>query len=251
MRSAWSTLLLQTINFLALVWLLRRFLFRPVMALLARRRAEAETARAQLSAAAAAREEARKAATEDRARIAEEREQALAEARVRVEQERGELLSQARGEQAALVEAGRRKLDEERALALAELRSRAVALGGEIAERLLREVAPTVGAHAFLDRLAAQLSALGRAELDALRADLAGGAPVQVAVAPALDDEAARRFSDRLREILGSTTRVEFVEDDALIAGAELRFPRATLRYSVRDGILEAQGALDGHAHAP
>ena len=38
MRFDWTTLLLQTVNLLVLVWLLQRFLFRPVMAIIAERR---------------------------------------------------------------------------------------------------------------------------------------------------------------------------------------------------------------------
>ena len=42
MRIDWSTLALQTVNVLVLVWLLARFLFRPVMAIIAERRIAAE-----------------------------------------------------------------------------------------------------------------------------------------------------------------------------------------------------------------
>ncbi|MEO0035300.1 MAG: synthase, partial [Pseudomonadota bacterium] len=34
----WSSLALQTVNFLVLVWLLQRFLYRPVLAAIDRRR---------------------------------------------------------------------------------------------------------------------------------------------------------------------------------------------------------------------
>ena len=42
MRIDWTTLALQTINVLVLVWLLARFLFRPVTTIIAERRAAAE-----------------------------------------------------------------------------------------------------------------------------------------------------------------------------------------------------------------
>ena len=40
MHVDWSTLALQTVNFAILVWLLHRFLYRPVLRLLDARRAE-------------------------------------------------------------------------------------------------------------------------------------------------------------------------------------------------------------------
>ncbi len=40
MELSWSTFLLEIINFLVLVWILKRFLFKPVRGIIARRRAE-------------------------------------------------------------------------------------------------------------------------------------------------------------------------------------------------------------------
>ncbi len=42
MELSWSTFLLEIINFLVLVWILKRFLFKPVREIIARRRAEIE-----------------------------------------------------------------------------------------------------------------------------------------------------------------------------------------------------------------
>ncbi len=43
MRIDWSTLALQTINALVLIWLLARFLFRPVAGIIAERQKAART----------------------------------------------------------------------------------------------------------------------------------------------------------------------------------------------------------------
>ena len=51
MHFDWSTLILQTINVLVLLWLLRRFLFRPVAAIIAQRQAAAEKLLADAAAA--------------------------------------------------------------------------------------------------------------------------------------------------------------------------------------------------------
>ena len=42
MHIDWSTLALQTINVLILVWILARFLFRPVREIIAKRQAKAD-----------------------------------------------------------------------------------------------------------------------------------------------------------------------------------------------------------------
>ncbi len=51
MHFDWSTLSLQTINILVLLWLLRRFLFRPVVAIIAERKGAAEKLLADAAAA--------------------------------------------------------------------------------------------------------------------------------------------------------------------------------------------------------
>ena len=70
------TLALQTINVLVLVWLLARFLFRPVAAIIAARRAaadalmaDAEAARAKAAAEAAALAQQRQGLADDGDRI--------------------------------------------------------------------------------------------------------------------------------------------------------------------------------------
>ena len=66
MHIDWSTLALQTINVLVLVWLLARFLFRPVKTIIAERRAAAEKL---LADAAATRAQAEADAAEVRQRL--------------------------------------------------------------------------------------------------------------------------------------------------------------------------------------
>ena len=51
MRIDWSTLLLQTINALVLIWLLARFLFRPVAGIIAERQKAAQALIADADAA--------------------------------------------------------------------------------------------------------------------------------------------------------------------------------------------------------
>lgn len=53
MQLDWTTFLLQVVNFLVLVWLLKRFLYRPVLDVIARRRADIERTMADAQAVAA------------------------------------------------------------------------------------------------------------------------------------------------------------------------------------------------------
>src|ERR1700730_18572957 len=95
MRIDWPTLALQTVNVLVLVWLLARFLFRPVMAIIAERRVAAEKLLAD-AATTRAQAEAYKAEAKHRLEgVATEAEHMLTEARALAETERVRLSQQA------------------------------------------------------------------------------------------------------------------------------------------------------------
>ncbi len=47
MELSWSTFVLELINFLVLVWILKRFLYKPILEVIARRKAGIEQVRAE------------------------------------------------------------------------------------------------------------------------------------------------------------------------------------------------------------
>ena len=100
MRFDWSTLLLQTINVLVLIWLLRRFLFRPVLDIIVARK---EAAEKLLADAAAERERAQSEAEKiarGEAQLAADRNHILADAHAAAESERAQLFERANHEAA-------------------------------------------------------------------------------------------------------------------------------------------------------
>lgn len=134
----WS-LVIQAANFLLLLLLLYRFLYRPLLRTLDSRSA---AIRKQLEEAQAAREaaERRLAEAEERIREARAEAQAAREAAIREVQELRERLSaQAREEASRLVEAARAEIERDVRRAKAELRQEAGLLAVEIAERLIRQ----------------------------------------------------------------------------------------------------------------
>lgn len=133
----WKVALFAIINFVVLVTLLKKFLYKPVLNMLDRRRQTIDQA---LDQAAQARQLAAGTEEQLQARQQEAREEAaaiLAEARAQAEAERQRLLDQAREEAERLSreEAERRAL--EQAQAEQELQKQAAALTLAAAERLL------------------------------------------------------------------------------------------------------------------
>lgn len=131
------TLLVQMVNFLILIVLLQRFLYKPLTQFLATR---ADGIKRSLEEAKAAREAAANAQQEYEARIAATRREAAAlrESAVReVEEERQRLLKVSRDEAARLLTEAKAQIEQEVKRAKAELRAEVVGLSLGVAERLI------------------------------------------------------------------------------------------------------------------
>ena len=167
MHLDWWTIALQTVNFAILVWLLHRFLYKPVLRMIDARKAEVQhstmtprqskTRRRQLAPIEA-----------ERAGIAAEREAALKAAAAQAQEAAEARRAQAEREAQALLEAARKTLATERERALEEARRSALDLGAELAQRLLAEVPVQLRAEAWIERIEQHLKALPKTELDAL-----------------------------------------------------------------------------------
>ncbi len=243
------TLALQTINFLVLVWLLQRFLYKPLMAVVKRRRVEIDLAFAEAEQRQQAADALRQQYEARIAALHEERDRLIHEAEATIERHRQEMLAHARAEAEKIIDEARRQAAQEREAATAALMEQVVDLAHDLASRLLRQVAAPNVAEAFLDRVLASLDGFEPERLEELKAELAGDGALRVATAPALDPAAQVRWRQRLRARLGSDVRIEFAADESLIAGAELRFPHMIIGLSWRDGLNEARRELLSHGH--
>lgn len=204
MQIDWSTFLLQTVNFLILVWILRHFLYRPVLAVIARRRAEIERTLAEAHEAS---DKAAALRQEYEGRLSKweaERETARASLKDEIAAERKRLLAQAREAAAA---------EQQRAQALEEARQRearrraesdALALASDFVSRLAGRLAGQGLDERLLDMLLEDLASLPSEQRDAIR-EAAGDQPVEVASARELPASQL----DRLRQGLGELTRTE------------------------------------------
>ncbi|AWK88183.1 hypothetical protein [Azospirillum thermophilum] len=242
------TILLQAVNFLVLVWLLRRFLYRPVLAVIAAREAETAGNRAAAAALQAAAETASRAVEAERAGIAAEHDRSIADALAAAEAERAALLDKARAEADRLLAEARARIADERGDALQSLKRSALALGTGLSQRLLRDLAPDATPLLF-ERACAALAALPAERRDALLP-----ADGRIAMAAAADPGDAQRaaWTQRLSALLGRPVRLDLEVDPDLVAGVELRFPGLILAESWRDALARAGKELmsDDQSHA-
>ena len=247
MHLDWWTIGLQTINFAILVWLLHRFLYKPVLAILDARKAEVQR---QFDAAMAVEEKAKAqlaSAESERAGMAAEREAALKAAAAQAQEMAETRRAQAERDAQALVDATRKSLAQEREKALDEAKHVALDLGADFAQRLLSQVPMQYRAEAWIEHIEQHLKTLPSSERDSLVRQLIDGKALTVVTASALPAATIDKWKDRLHRALGVSGAMTFEVNTDLIAGAELHFPTAILRFSWQSALMAARTEVGSH----
>ncbi|HWK51815.1 MAG TPA: F0F1 ATP synthase subunit delta [Steroidobacter sp.] len=250
MRFDWWTFVLQTINFAVLVWLLHRFLYRPVLSMIDTRRAEVQKQFAEAAALEAKAKTALENMEAQRASIAAERAAALKAAATQGEEVAASRRAQAEREAQALLDTTRKTLARERADAVIETRKAALDLGTDIARRLLAELPMELRAEAWLERIEQHLSSMPSAQRDEFAKELNGHGTLHIVTAIPLSQPVISQWRTRLDRALGDRTRIEFEVDAALIAGAELYFPNEILRFSWSGALASMRMEIEHHDDA-
>jgi F-type H+-transporting ATPase subunit b len=245
MQFDWWTFALQTINFAILVWLLHRFLYRPVLAAVDARRVEIDRAYTEAERARAEAEKQLAVVKGERVHIAEERETALKSAAAEAEQAAAARRAQAEREAAAVVAEGEKAIAGERRDALVALQHASMEFGARVARLLLEELPADYRADAWLDRLSSHIAGLSTEERERMAAGVSEAMPLRVVTAVPLPPATADKWRERLRAALGGDLAIVFDVDAELIAGVELHFPNAILRLSWQSQLTALRGKIE------
>lgn len=242
MQIDWWTLALQTVNFLIVVWLLSRFLYRPIRRVIEEREAADRKASEAAEEKVRAAEEARAAFEAKRAELAEVQRKEEARLHAEMEGERQAMLDAAEKKADALVADARAMTERDRKQALDDLREQIVALAGDLARKALGEA--TLPGDGLVERVSAHLDGLPETDLVELGAELADGVKaLAVVTAAPLSDAERSRWSDALGIRFGKES-LRFETDPGILGGVELRFPHAVLSFSVADRLKRAAKEL-------
>ena len=241
----WSTFFLEIINFLILVWILKRFLYHPILGVVAKRRAGIEKAMADARRVEAEAGELKQRSERELAQWEEEKEAAQARLREELAAERERLMSELETSVAEERER-RRVLDERRQSDFKRaVEEQGIEQGAAFSARLLSRVATP--------ELEARLYALLLEDLRGLRAedrravaDAAVTPGLQLKVQSAFALDAARRaeLEQVLAEMAGRTLPVEYGENQELVAGFQVNIGPLILHANLRDELKFFSGAL-------
>ena len=230
-----TSFVLEIINFLVLVWLLKHFLYRPVLDIIAKRQQQIadDLARAEQSSKAAA----------DMVAEYEARNWAIDSERARAREDLGQEIARLRSAKLAALEAemaaGRSRsaaLEKRQGSELQRSSEiQALSLGARFASKLLGRLASPVLCKQLLELTIEQLSALPEATRQQLQASIdKQQAPIQVCSSHALDESNKQQLEAALHGLGGAAPQVEYTVDPALLAGVVIRADSLVLDANLR-----------------
>jgi len=224
MEIDWVTIAAQVINFLILVALLHRFLYRPIVAAMVRREERIKERAAEADRQKQEAEEEAKKLAAERHDFEQRREQLLGEVREEASELKRKLSDAAREEVAAHRAAWREELREDQATFLSTVTQHAEAAVRQLAEQAFGELADSD----LEDRITAvfveRLEALDDAARSRLRASVAeSAAPARIETGKPLSAEARRRLTTAVHKTLGGDVEVNYKADAELVFGVRLR----------------------------
>jgi F-type H+-transporting ATPase subunit b len=218
---SWTTFLFEVVNFVLLLWLLQRLLYKPLQSTIEQRREARRDAEHQLEAL---KQQAQQLVTDQdtqRHELERLRESILAEARAGAQAERAGILRCAESEATDLRRRERERLTLEKSELDAETASESLVAARASVESLLRAVCAPEHTAGELD---AAMTRRLLAELDRQGEDLAAlASDVELRAAVELNEEQKRELRARLSPRLPDSVSIDFIRDPSLISGLVLR----------------------------
>jgi F-type H+-transporting ATPase subunit b len=232
MEIDWLTVAAQIVNFLILVYLLKRFLYQPVMTAMARReqgiaeRLEEAWQREQKA------EEKARSFEEKSAELERRRQELIAQAREDAEKERNQWLDQARAELAEQRETWRSDLEREKQDFLKALQRQVADVIQAVARKCLTELADAELEQQMVRSFLARLQSLDEEDRRALAVS-AGN--MQILTAFPLPDELCGRVEEALHRQIGEHIATRFSLSADLVCGIVLKTEEQELGWNIAD----------------
>ncbi len=227
----WWTLGIQAVNVSILVWLLARFFWRPVAAMIDQRRATARQIMVEVETKLGQATDALAEIERTRAGFEKEREAIIAAAHEAAEHGRISLLASAAKEAAALQVSGRMAIEKEQSAAEQAWAERANRLAVEIAGHLAARLNGAAVSTAFLDWLLREIRNLPDPVRNAVAAN---GVTLEAISATPIEPADQERYRTLIGNAFGVRPQISFKVDPALIAGLELHGPQLVINNSWR-----------------
>lgn len=245
----WFTVFAQMVNFLILVYLLKRFLYTPILNAIDERErriaAQLEDA-AQLKVEAQGEQQRYQQLNQD---LNQRKETLLNEARDSAASERLHLLEEARREYAGLRKSLKDKLDTEQLSLHHEIKRRTQREVFDIARKALADLAGTSLESQIATVFLQKLSALSQEEAELLRIGLKpNGDPLSVRSAFDLEPAQQSAIELAVKNLLGTDAQVQFRVSPLEVGGIELAADGYKLAWTIAEYMDGLEKRIDGLA---
>jgi F-type H+-transporting ATPase subunit b len=241
-------ILFQAINFLILVFLLYRLLFRPVVSAVRERSARTE---ALIRSAQEERDRAKalQGELEERQRRAEvQADEIVTQARQQAAEEQRALLDAAREEAERLISEARAEVRRERQQTIAQYYDSMLDLLLDVSGRLIGRVMPDVTHDALVNQISERIYELGResmAQVEAFRRSIAGREPDALVISPrALTPEQQGQLARTLTALADRHVNLRIEQDPQLVAGVRLRMGDLVIENSIQGELERLRAAV-------
>jgi F-type H+-transporting ATPase subunit b len=241
-----TTFIMEVVNFLILVWIMNRILYKPVRRIINERQAALERIRAEAerlqSEATGLRQEYQGRLASWNTEKTELRHQLQGE--IAVERQR---LTATLEEELAGMRDKARVAEERRAEEMARLsEERAISSAGRFAAGLLTRIATPEQGMRLLEMLLEDLTGLPEDQRSAITEALGrDDAVVRVVSAHPLAPTVSEAFKTRFREIFPAAGRFSFTEDDTLLAGVRVIAGPWNLAANLKDELAFFRGGIN------
>ena len=244
MELSWSTFVLEIINFVILVWILKHFFYKPVLDVIAKRRAEIDDS---LSSAEALHTDAEKLQKQYEGRLADwdqERQQARTALNRELDAERAKKIEQIKTELEQMREKTRVVEARHQTVAMREMEETALKQAARFASRLLAQACGAETEANLVELVITELSRLPPERITELRNSY-GQAPDTALVVSAhrLSDKQREQLEQVLMSVVGPEVKVQFEKNSELLAGVRISVGAWVLGANLRDE-LEGFSAL-------
>jgi len=236
MELSWSTFVLELINFLVLLWILKHFLYKPVLDIIAKRRAAIEKTRAE---AEALHTDAEKLQEQYQRRLADwskERQKAREDLAREIEVQRAQKIADMKSvlqqeEEKVRVAEGRRQID-----ALHKTEETALMQAATFATRLLEQAAGPEVEGRLVDMVIDELNQLPPDRVAEIRKSFeATPGEIQVSSAFPLSDDHRQRLEEAMTRFAGRTVPLRFGQNKELLAGVHITLGAWVLSANLQD----------------
>lgn len=251
MELDWSTFILEMINFLILVWILKRFLYQPILTAIARRR---ESVEKTLNEAQRLREEAETMQDQYRRRLSDwekEKDQARDTLQKELDAERArqsEVLQKVLAQQRE-----KSRAQEERRLAELAQRKETAAL--TLARRFTRRLLERLACPALEERIIAltleELEQLPEERLATYQNNATAAERIQISSAYPLSEIQRHKLQHTLDRLLKHSTNYDFSQDPRLIAGLRISLGSWIVQANLHEELQLFQEAARANSKSP